>query len=120
MTKDELTALEVLQNDKNIVIKQADKGGAFVVMDKQYYIDKINDLLKDSGTYKTLPENGDEKVMAKLKKFVNQHRSILTKKKKLIILQSFSLKPAILKPEKVRNETFIVKKVVTVLTILPL
>ena len=80
MTKDELTALEVLQNDKNIVIKQADKGGAFVVMDKEYYIDKINDLLKDSGTYKTLSENGDEKVMAKLKKCVNQHKSILTKK----------------------------------------
>ena len=36
MTKDELTALELLQNDKNIVIKQADKGGAFVVMDKEY------------------------------------------------------------------------------------
>ena len=36
--------------------------------------------MKDSETYKILPENGDEKVMAKLKKSVNQHKSILTKK----------------------------------------
>ena len=40
MTKDKITALKLLQTDETVVIKQADRGGAFIVMDKEYYIDK--------------------------------------------------------------------------------
>ena len=36
-----------LKNDKNLVIKEGDKGGACVIMDKNYYKEKILSLLSD-------------------------------------------------------------------------
>ena len=37
LTKAEKLALKRLHEDKNIVIKQADKGGAIIIMDTNYY-----------------------------------------------------------------------------------
>ena len=42
-----------LRNDKNIIIKRADKGGCIVVMDTQSYLSKMNTMLSDTTTYTT-------------------------------------------------------------------
>ena len=44
-------ALNKLKNDNNIIIKQADKGGAVKVMDKTFYKQKILELLDNRENY---------------------------------------------------------------------
>ena len=48
----ETNALSELQNNNNIIIKEADKGGAVVIMDSDYYEAKIMELLNDPISYK--------------------------------------------------------------------
>ena len=48
LSKDEKTALQELINDNNIIIKEADKGGATIIMDKIFYKNKIEELLSDT------------------------------------------------------------------------
>jgi len=42
---------EFCKNNKNIIFTRADKGNITVAMEKTYYINKIEELLKDSNTY---------------------------------------------------------------------
>ena len=43
----ERKALESLKNNEHIIIKQADKGRATAIMDKQYYKERILEMLSD-------------------------------------------------------------------------
>ena len=43
-----------LKNDKDIIIKESDKGGLCVIMDKTFYYEKMMEKLKDDKTYKEL------------------------------------------------------------------
>ena len=45
LTKEEQDALHELREDSEILIFEADKGGAVVVMDRTYYADKILEML---------------------------------------------------------------------------
>ena len=47
LTNRERKALESLKSDKPIVIKEADKGGAVVCMDSDYYRNKSNGMLSE-------------------------------------------------------------------------
>ena len=63
----------------DLIIKKADKGNTFVVMDSSYYRDKlvIADHL-DSDTYKKADSKADEFVMAKLRALMEKHSNCLT------------------------------------------
>ena len=54
-----------LKNDKDIIIKESDKGGLCVIMDKTFYYEKMMEMLKDDKTYKELPKNIDNATMEK-------------------------------------------------------
>ena len=74
------SALKALSEDQSIVIKEADKGGATVIMDRDYYQHKIEELLSDKEIYTELTNgNEDEKIMRKLKKLTKEHENELTK-----------------------------------------
>ena len=45
------TALKDLFSNIDIVIREADKGGAIAIINKENYITDCNTLLEDSGTY---------------------------------------------------------------------
>ena len=45
-------ALKEIQNLKDIIIKEADKGSAVVVMNKDYYKDKIDEMVNDQTNYR--------------------------------------------------------------------
>ena len=64
------------------MIKKADKGGATVIMDRDYYQHKIEELLlSDNETYTELTNgNEDEKIMRKLMKLTKEHEKELTKR----------------------------------------
>ena len=77
----ERIALQELQNMENIVIKEADKGGALVIMDKNFYEEKmvLADHLSNTETYVKVGDDADKKAMKKLVKLVDKHSDCLTK-----------------------------------------
>ena len=70
-------------DDNNIIIKEADKGGATVIMDKIFYKDNIEELLSDTENY-TLINGGnqDESIMKKIEKLLQKFKEDTTKAEK--------------------------------------
>jgi hypothetical protein len=65
-----------LSNDKDVVIKEADKGGGAIVMNKTYYKQKILQMLEDQDYYKSAPENYDKKTISKIEEQLNDPSAI--------------------------------------------
>ena len=84
-------ALESLKNNEHIIIGQADKGGATVIMDKQYYKERIVEMLSDREAYAELTENEDKKMMKKISHLTKVYKQELTKKE-IDYLQNFALR----------------------------
>lgn len=72
LSKEETNALKSLASDENIVIKEADKGGAVVIMDTVYYEQKIMDMLSNTEFYTEISENQDKAILQKIKKTATQ------------------------------------------------
>ncbi len=49
--------LSNLKKNQSIIVLPADKGRTTVVMDREEYINKANELLQDNSTYKKLDKN---------------------------------------------------------------
>ena len=56
--KEAATKLKKRKIDREVVIQEADKGGATVIMSTCDYIDKIGQQLNDQNVYKRLPKKG--------------------------------------------------------------
>ena len=56
-----------LKNNKNIIIKEADKGGTVAIMSKKHYCKMAFDHLNDNQIYKRTDNTSDNKVMNKIK-----------------------------------------------------
>ena len=54
-----LFALQNLRKKKNIVIQKSDKGNSVVVVDKAYYLDKIEKLLNDKRKFEKINLKND-------------------------------------------------------------
>ena len=75
LSKDERPALSELQNKNDIIIKRADKGGNFVIMDKDFYRDKL--VLAghlDASDNKCVNDDEDIKVIKDSKVITNNTR----------------------------------------------
>ena len=79
LSKNELQALSELKQDQTIIIKEADKGGAFVIMDRDFYEKSITDMLNDSKTYQKLRKSQDLEIRKKLENFSKKYSKCLTK-----------------------------------------
>ena len=66
ITKEEVQALAELKKDQSRVILTADKGVAKVVMDREEYNKKAQELLDDGETYKILKADPTNKMKNKL------------------------------------------------------
>ena len=107
---EERNALKELSENRNLTIKEADKGSAVVLMDSNFYRKKIENILLNENAYERLSTNNDNKVMSKLKKLVNTYKNILTEKEAKY-LTSFEFKssyfyglPKIHKSKSIINE----------------
>ena len=83
VTPEERNALEYLRNNKDIVIKKADKSNIIVIMDKQYYKNKL--VLADhleTPTYERVSDDIDNEVIQKQNELLEEHQSCLTKNEK--------------------------------------
>ena len=63
LSKLEWAAINDLKNDKNIGIKEADKGQPVVILTKSHYKSIILSQLNDGKTYKKLNSNPDQIIM---------------------------------------------------------
>ena len=70
LTKDEQKALENLRNYEDITIKQADKGSAVVVMDKETYIREAMRQLNDQDVYTLLDRDPTSDMVENINKTV--------------------------------------------------
>ncbi|KAJ8040149.1 hypothetical protein HOLleu_14366 [Holothuria leucospilota] len=57
ISSDERSLITELQNDSDIIIKEADKGSAVVVMDKERYVEEVYGRLRDESVYKMVDKN---------------------------------------------------------------
>ena len=72
-------AIQDLKNDSSIIIKQADKGGAIVVMDVNHYKQMALEQLHDTNFYEKRNENEDRRTKLKVEKLIVQQNNNLTK-----------------------------------------
>lgn len=84
-SREEWQALQQLKNDPGIIIKEADKGGAFVIMDTTFYQEHIMKLLNDETTYEKIHQDREHEAKKKLEKFVKKYDKILTKEEQKFI-----------------------------------
>lgn len=82
----ERKALENIRSDNTIIIKEADKGGAIVIMDKDHYKEMVLEQLNDIHFYQELPSNQDSKTMSRIKKYVTKFTKNLTDKEEDFLL----------------------------------
>ena len=77
ITRNERFAIDRLAKDTSIVIKEADKGGRIVIMNKEFYKTKLLEMLEDKSFYKQIESQTTKKVtMKKLKKVVSLLKEI--------------------------------------------
>ena len=81
LSKEERNALTELTNNPNIVIQKADKGNTSVILDKEFFFEKLlrRDHL-DSNTYVKIDSNSDKKVFSKSNRLIDKHAECLTKR----------------------------------------
>ena len=79
ITAKERKAIESLRNNKQLIIKEADKGAAIVLMNRDYYVERAHQILEDQSSYEKINGNGDKKVMNSIKKFIDRYADELTK-----------------------------------------
>ena len=80
LSKDELAALTNLSKNKDIVIQESDKGNSVVVVDKNTYFKRMENLLSDQRKFEKVTFKND----AFLKFVVNQEKRIDTTFKNLV------------------------------------
>ena len=74
LAKQEWMGINNLKNDKNLVVKESDKGGAcVVVMNWKFYDRKMRQILEDEATYKKLDKNIDKEIVKKIEDLTETH-----------------------------------------------
>jgi hypothetical protein len=73
------------------VIKEADKGNAVVILDRDYYRDKILDILKDGKYYEETDKKADQKTYKMITKLLHEHEGEL-QKEEIYYITNFTFK----------------------------
>ena len=93
VTMEQRKAIQSLRSNKDLVLKEADKGGATVLLDKKDYHSKMYELLEDTNTYEKITGYSLNTTKRKVIKFVEDHKDILTPKEKNY-LHNFEMRTA--------------------------
>ena len=80
LSKLQQNCITSLANDRNIIIKETDKGGARVIMDTSFYREQIVKLLSNPDYYKQLEESLHKDIMKGYSKYTEKYKSNLTEK----------------------------------------
>ena len=91
LKRSEWEAVKSLKDDNSIIIKQADKGGASVIMSKENYKSMVERILNDEVYYTKLKTNPEKDLQMKYKRFLKNYKSHMTEKE-MDYLQNFKAK----------------------------
>ena len=80
-----------LANDNLIVIKEADKGVATIIMAQAHYKNMVENFLIDTNFYEKLDGDPSKAEKTKYTKFLKKHKTCLTKKE-IDYLENFEVK----------------------------
>ena len=94
LNHEERGAITSLTKHTDLVIKEADKGAAVVLMDSDYYKEKIMHMLNDRDFYKHIPHNIDKTTIRKIKETLNHYQDCFTKKE-ISYLTNFEYKTSL-------------------------
>ena len=83
-------AAKELRSNPNIVIKKADKSNVFVIMDKEEYTNKINQILADQTKFKQITRDPTETLQRKVNKLIAAANSHSRNKTLTPIVGSYS------------------------------
>ncbi|CAF4298905.1 unnamed protein product, partial [Rotaria sordida] len=72
INKEEAKLLKEIKSIENIVIVQADKGGKIVVMNKNYYFNKIEEKLNDLNVYEQVKKDPTTIIKTEINKQVTK------------------------------------------------
>ena len=86
ITKEEQKLLKDIKNNNNIIVVVADKGNKTVIMDKDEYLKKVEDIIQDKKLYQEVND-----PTAKIKKKINNLTTQLLKKRKITEAQKWML-----------------------------
>ena len=90
-TKAEWEDLLALKNNSELFIKESDKLGCIVLMNKCHYKRMILQHLNDANTYQKTDQKCDNGVMKRIGELANKYKSLLRKAEKLYLTSiSFS------------------------------
>ena len=73
-------ALKNIQENENVIIKEADKRSDVVISDKTYYRTKIQEILRGETNYKVIDKNIDNNIISKITKFYKTLNKTQTRK----------------------------------------
>ena len=76
----ERQAITTLEQREDIILKEADKGSSVVIMNKEFYISKAEEIIHDQLAYQQIQSDEDTKLMKKIQNFVVEYETELTKK----------------------------------------
>ena len=66
--------MKTVQNDESIIIKEADKVGTTVIMDKEHYRELLHSIINDNEYYETLPRDPHKDIGQKYNNFLKKHQ----------------------------------------------
>ena len=89
----ERNAIKSLANDQSIIIKEADKGGTVVIMDRENYKEIVKTMLSNEEYYKELHTDPQKTDRIKYNKFLKKYKDNLTQKE-MDYLTNFEMKPS--------------------------
>ena len=84
LSTNEIIAINTLRNNTNIIIKEADKGGIVVIMDKNYYVHKINSTLSDLNYYQPSNIAEENNTIQLIKTHINSATNLTEQEKDYI------------------------------------
>lgn len=114
LSEEERQAFEDLKENKNIVIKPADKGSKIVIMDKQQYRLEAERQLGNAKYYKCIPHSIQPEVQLRIRKIVYSlyHNKYISAKQRDYLLGPDDPRPRLfyLLPKNHKNpETWTIK-----------
>lgn len=102
LSKEELIALRSLNQNEDIVVLKADKGGATIILDREDYRKKMLDHLHNSGSYKKLAKNPLKKISKTVAHAIKSSSSVGALSRKLV--ESNPIAPRIYGVPKIHKE----------------
>ena len=83
-------AAKELKNNQDIVIRKADKSNVFVVLDKQDYRHKLNEIITDTSKFERITADPTERLQRKVNKLIATANAINSRDKLTPIVGSYT------------------------------